>query len=86
MIHQAQLSNGIRVVMEPMGNLRSVSIGVWVNAGSVYESGADAGISHFIEHMVFKGTARRSAADRRAVPLKTMCSMKWLMPASAPLS
>ena len=63
MIRQAQLNNGIRVIMEPMDNLRSVSIGVWVNAGSVYESGADAGISHFIEHMVFKGTARRSAAD-----------------------
>ena len=63
MIRQAQLSNGIRVIMEPMDNLRSVSIGVWVNAGSVYEAGADAGISHFIEHMVFKGTGRRSAAD-----------------------
>ena len=63
MIQQARLTNGIRVIMEPMDNLRSVSIGVWVNAGSVYESGADAGISHFIEHMVFKGTARRSAAD-----------------------
>ena len=46
-----------------MSNLRSVSVGVWVNAGSVYESGADGGISHFIEHMAFKGTARRSAAD-----------------------
>ena len=63
LIKQARLRNGIRVIMEPMGNLRSVSIGVWVNAGSVYEEGADAGISHFIEHMVFKGTARRSAAD-----------------------
>ena len=63
MIRQAKLTNGIRVIMEPMDNLRSVSIGVWVNAGSVYEAGADAGISHFIEHMVFKGTARRSAAD-----------------------
>ena len=63
MIQQAKLTNGIRVIMEPMDNLRSVSIGVWVNAGSVYETGADAGISHFIEHMVFKGTARRSAAD-----------------------
>ena len=63
MIRQAILANGIRVVMEPMDNLRSVSIGVWVNAGSVFESGAEAGISHFIEHMVFKGTARRSAAD-----------------------
>lgn len=63
MIQQAKLTNGIRVIMEPMDTLRSVSIGVWVNAGSVYETGADAGISHFIEHMVFKGTARRSAAD-----------------------
>ena len=63
MIKQAKLTNGIRVIMEPMNNLRSVSIGVWVNAGSVYETGADGGISHFIEHMVFKGTARRSAAD-----------------------
>ena len=63
MIRQAKLTNGIRVIMEPMDNLRSVSLGVWVNAGSVYEAGADAGISHFIEHMVFKGTARRSAAD-----------------------
>ena len=63
MIKQVKLTNGIRVIMEPMDDLRSVSIGVWVNAGSVYETGADAGISHFIEHMVFKGTARRSAAD-----------------------
>ena len=63
MIQQARLQNGIRVIMEPMDTLRSVSIGVWVNAGSVYESEADAGISHFIEHMVFKGTRRRSAAD-----------------------
>ena len=63
MIRQAKLTNGIRVIMEPMDTLRSVSIGVWVNAGSVYETGTDAGISHFIEHMVFKGTARRSAAD-----------------------
>ena len=63
MIQQAKLTNGIRVIMEPMDTLRSVSIGVWINAGSVYETGADAGISHFIEHMVFKGTARRSAAD-----------------------
>ena len=63
MIKQAKLTNGIRVIMEPMDHLRSVSIGVWVNAGSVYETGADAGISHFIEHMAFKGTDRRSAAQ-----------------------
>ena len=70
MIRQAKLHNGIRVIMEPMDHLRSVSIGVWVNAGSVYESGADAGISHFIEHMVFKGTARRSAADIAAAQVR----------------
>ena len=63
MIKQAKLTNGIRVIMEPMDHVRSVSIGVWVNAGSVFESDAEAGISHFIEHMVFKGTFRRSAAD-----------------------
>lgn len=63
MIKQAKLTNGIRVIMEPMDHVRSVSIGVWVNAGSVFESDAEAGISHFIEHMVFKGTFHRSAAD-----------------------
>ena len=63
MVRQVRLNNGIRVIMEPMDNLRSVSIGVWVNAGSVYEAGLDAGISHFIEHMAFKGTTRRSSAD-----------------------
>ena len=63
MVQQVRLNNGIRVIMEPMDNLRSVSIGVWVNAGSVYETSTDAGISHFIEHMAFKGTARRSSAD-----------------------
>ncbi|MBQ7278998.1 MAG: insulinase family protein [Clostridia bacterium] len=63
MIYQAKLHSGIRVIMEPMENLSSVSIGVWVNAGSVFETKAEEGISHFIEHMVFKGTARRTAAQ-----------------------
>lgn len=57
------MGNGIRVMMEPMQGVRSVALGVWVNAGSVRESKAEAGASHFIEHMVFKGTERRSAAD-----------------------
>lgn len=63
MIVQKTLNNGIRVVMEPMQGVRSVAIGVWVHAGSVRESAEEAGASHFIEHMVFKGTPSRSAAD-----------------------
>ncbi len=58
-----QLSCGIRVALEPMPHLRSISLGVWVNAGSVFENETTSGVSHFIEHMVFKGTERRSATD-----------------------
>lgn len=57
------LQNGIRVVLEPMDGVASVAVGVWVNAGSVFESARIAGISHFIEHMLFKGTERRTAAQ-----------------------
>ena len=63
MIEQTQLQNGIRVLMERMESVRSVALGVWVNAGSVFETDQEAGISHFIEHMLFKGTERRSASD-----------------------
>ena len=63
MIEQIVLKNGIRVMTEHMTSVRSVAIGVWVNAGSVFETDAEAGISHFIEHMLFKGTKTRSAAD-----------------------
>ena len=48
--------------MEPMESIRSVALGVWVNTGSVREGQDEAGASHFIEHMVFKGTQTRSAA------------------------
>lgn len=57
------LSNGIRVVSEYIPYLKSVSIGVWVRNGSVNEKKEENGISHFIEHMLFKGTAKRSARD-----------------------
>lgn len=57
------LSNGIRVVAERIDYLKSVSIGVWVGNGSRYESAGANGISHFIEHMVFKGSSKRSAAE-----------------------
>ena len=60
-IHRALLPNGMRVVTEHMPNVRSVSVGIWIGTGSREESPADTGISHFIEHMVFKGTKNRSA-------------------------
>ena len=63
MIEQIRLGNGIRVCMEHMDSVRSVALGVWVNAGSVFETEENAGVSHFIEHMLFKGTERRSASD-----------------------
>lgn len=57
------LSNGIRVVSETMPVSRSISIGIWVIAGSRDENGEKNGISHFLEHMFFKGTSRRTAKD-----------------------
>ena len=57
------LSNGIRVVTEKIDYVRSVSAGVWVGAGSAMENKSNNGISHFIEHMLFKGTKQRSARD-----------------------
>ncbi len=53
------LSNGVRVLIEPVATARSIAAGVWVHAGSRDETEEEAGITHFIEHMVFKGTAKR---------------------------
>ena len=55
------LDNGLRVVTDPVAGLQSASIGLWVDTGSRYETPAESGISHMLEHMLFKGTARRSA-------------------------
>jgi predicted Zn-dependent peptidase len=57
------LPNGIRVITERMPHVRSVAVGVWVETGSRHEPEDRGGVSHFIEHLVFKGTANRSAAD-----------------------
>jgi predicted Zn-dependent peptidase len=57
------LPNGIRVVTERMPHVRSVAVGVWVETGSRHEAESRGGISHLIEHLVFKGTATRSAQD-----------------------
>lgn len=55
------LSNGMRVVTDRMAHLETTSLGVWVAAGARHETEAETGISHLLEHMAFKGTARRSA-------------------------
>ena len=55
------LSDGLRVISERVGGFESISLGVWVEVGSRHETGARAGVSHFLEHMVFKGTRTRSA-------------------------
>jgi predicted Zn-dependent peptidase len=60
---QAVLPNGLVVITEPMEHVHSVSVGIWLRSGSRREPAALNGISHFIEHMVFKGTTRRSAED-----------------------
>ena len=61
MVRKDVLENGVRVVTEQISSVRSVSIGVWVDVGSRDERLGEEGVSHFIEHMVFKGTRRRSA-------------------------
>ena len=61
MIQRTTLNNGIRVLSEKVPGCHSVSLGVWVNNGSRHEPAELNGISHFIEHMLFKGTPRRSA-------------------------
>jgi predicted Zn-dependent peptidase len=57
------LDNGVRLVTERIPTLKSVTVGMWVNAGSRDESPTQAGYSHFIEHMFFKGTTTRSATE-----------------------
>jgi predicted Zn-dependent peptidase len=63
MYHKTILNNGIRVISEEINHVRSVSIGIWVQSGSRYENHSTNGTAHFIEHMLFKGTDRRSAFD-----------------------
>ena len=62
-IRTSRLDSGLRVVTEAMPGLRSVAVGFWVGTGSRDESDALAGASHFLEHLLFKGTARRTAAE-----------------------
>jgi predicted Zn-dependent peptidase len=62
-VHREMLSNGLVLITEPMEQVRSVSVGIWLRSGSRREPAELNGITHFIEHMVFKGTERRSAEE-----------------------
>src|ERR1043166_5438754 len=59
----SNISNGLTVVTDPMPQLETAAIGVWVNTGARNETQPIMGVSHMLEHMAFKGTARRSARD-----------------------
>lgn len=63
MYEKITLPNGARIVFERMEGVRSVSLGIWVGAGSRFERAEEGGSAHFIEHMLFKGTATRTAAQ-----------------------
>ena len=63
MVSRTVLDNGIRIVSEEIDHVRSISIGIWVESGSRHENDVNNGTAHFIEHMLFKGTKRRSAFE-----------------------
>ncbi|HLH77017.1 MAG TPA: pitrilysin family protein [Candidatus Binataceae bacterium] len=63
MMRKSVLANGVRVLTEEMPQALSASLGIWVANGSRYETPAENGVSHFIEHLLFKGTPTRSAAQ-----------------------
>lgn len=63
MYNKTVLDNGMRVVTEQISHLHSVSMGIWLNVGSRDEEENESGLTHFIEHMLFKGTQKRSALE-----------------------
>ena len=62
-MRKSVLSNGVRLLTEEMPHIVSATLGIWVENGSRYEEPAENGISHFIEHLLFKGTKKRTAAQ-----------------------
>ena len=63
MVQIETLPNGVRLVTEAMDTVRSAALGIWVGGGSREETPEESGAAHFIEHMLFKGTQRRTAQD-----------------------
>ena len=62
-VRRTVLPGGLRVITEALPSVRSATFGVWVGVGSRDEAPSLAGATHFLEHLLFKGTARRSAMD-----------------------
>ncbi len=63
MIETITLENGLKIVMEEISYVRSIAFGIWIKTGTRFEKPEENGVSHFIEHLMFKGTASRSAKD-----------------------
>ena len=57
---KTRLDNGLRIITKRMPGVRSVSLGIWINIGGRFEAATQKGISHFLEHMLFKGSAKYS--------------------------
>ena len=62
-VNISKLPNGLTVVSDRMSNVESISLGLWVRAGARYERSSENGVAHFLEHMLFKGTERRTSKD-----------------------
>jgi predicted Zn-dependent peptidase len=62
-VEKTELPNGLKIVTERVESVKSVAVGIWVKTGSRDEPDEKAGITHFLEHMLFKGTKNRSAYD-----------------------
>jgi hypothetical protein len=62
-LRESELPGGIRLITEAIPSVRSIALGIWVRQGSAHESPDSLGASHLLEHMVFKGTGRRTARD-----------------------
>ena len=63
MCEEFTLSNGLRVIAEYIPHFPSVSVGLWIGAGSMYETREENGLSHFVEHMLFKSTENRTTKE-----------------------
>ncbi len=62
-LFRTDADNGVTVLSEALPSVRSTAVGIWIKSASVHEDRAKMGVSHLLEHMVFKGTERRSARD-----------------------
>jgi len=82
MYQKTVLDNGLRILTSAMPHTRSVSIGFFIGVGSRYESDEQGGVSHFIEHMLFKGTEKRPTARDIAVAMRESGGFLTQAPAS----